>query len=72
MQRLVLHILWRHDLFQLGNQLWQVYRQDLPEEIEINGVVAVNQSVAETDDLSPKDFWVTPTSGLRRGSQPRL
>jgi hypothetical protein len=36
MQRLVLHILWRHDLFQLGNQLWQVYRQDLPEEIEIN------------------------------------
>jgi len=36
----------------------------LPEEIEINGVVAVNQSIAETDDLSPKDFWVTPTSGF--------
>ena len=46
------------DLLQGCNQRWQVAGDDLPEDIEIHGVVTVDESVPQADDLRPGDTGI--------------
>ena len=41
------------DSRQIGMQCWQVFAQDLPDDLDVNAKVIVHYSVSEPDDLVP-------------------
>ena len=43
------------DRFELGNERRKVFDHDLPDDVEINIVIAVNQSIAQAHDPGPID-----------------
>lgn len=46
------------NLLQLGNQRREIVGDDLPEDVEVDVVVAVNQPVAQADNLRPQDAGI--------------
>ena len=48
-------LVWREGFLQEGDERRQVQANDLPEDVEVNRIVAVNQAVPKTDELWPWD-----------------
>src|SRR3989442_5065042 len=51
-------ILRREDLYQSCDQGWQIASDNLPENIKINGVITVDESIAKTYYLGPGDLRI--------------
>jgi hypothetical protein len=47
---------WGDQPFEVCDQLRDVFVEDLPEDVQIHRVVAMNQSIPQTDDLPPGDL----------------
>lgn len=43
---------------QLLDEWWQVSRQDVPQDVRINGVVPMDQPIPQADDVGPRDLAV--------------
>src|SRR5712692_9461235 len=51
----------RNDLFERLYQRRQILVQDLPEDVEIDGIVAVNETIAQRDNLTPRYLRILGT-----------
>jgi len=46
------------DLLEFPNQVWKINLQYIPQDVEINQGVAVDQDISRANHLAPWYFWV--------------